>query len=101
MDAEGVTHEMGYAAGDYSFTFAGTSSACPLVAGVCALILAATPSLNGKQVREILKRTARRIGRDEDYEPDGHSPHFGYGCVDAEAAVKEAARINEVSELLA
>jgi len=43
-------------------------------------------------VREIIKRTARKIGPASDYR-NGHSVKFGFGCVDAEAAVREALRL--------
>jgi subtilisin family serine protease len=91
IDAAGVERSSGYASGDYNLHFAGTSSSCPLVAGVCALVLSANPELTSAQVREITKTTARRIGLDSDYQ-DGHSAKFGYGCVDAEKAVTEALR---------
>ena len=58
----GVTYEAGYEAGDYTRTFGGTSSATPLVAGICALLLSVNPALTAKQVKEILESTARRIG---------------------------------------
>lgn len=77
----------GYATGDFYRRFGGTSSACALVAGVCGLILSANPKLTAGEVKEILRETAREIdGQDE------HSPHFGYGCVHARAAVEEALR---------
>lgn len=82
-------YESGYEAGDYTRTFGGTSSATPLVAGICALILSANPALTAKQVKEILQSTARKIGPAESY-VNGHSIYFGYGCVEAEAAVKKA-----------
>lgn len=82
----GYVYPNGYAAGDYTAEFGGTSSACPLVAGICALILSVRPDLTAQQVREILRDTARRIGGDHD--TTGHSTKFGYGCVDAEAAVR-------------
>jgi len=89
VDAAGVEHSSGYAAGDYNLNFTGTSSACPLVAGVCALVLSANPGLTSVEVREIIQRSARKIGPDTDYH-DGHSTKFGFGCVDAESAVQEA-----------
>ena len=66
--------------------FEGTSSACPLVAGICALVLGANPELTAADVRQIVRATARRIGADTDYQ-NGHSTDFGHGCVNAEAAV--------------
>jgi len=82
---QGLTHQSGYEAGDYTKTFGGTSSSTPLVAGICALILAANPGLNAKQVKTILEKTARKIGN-----VTGHSVFFGHGCVDADAAVRES-----------
>jgi hypothetical protein len=85
----GTNYPLGYARGDYTFDFGGTSSACPLVAGVCALILTANPGLAPKDVKEILRRTARKIGSGYD-NVTSHSIQFGFGCVDAAAAVSEA-----------
>ncbi|MDB5583155.1 MAG: hypothetical protein JWR80_8331 [Bradyrhizobium sp.] len=85
----GITTPLGYDPSDYTADFGGTSSACPLVAGVCALILSANPDLRATDVRKILKDTARKIGAPADYKL-GHSQNFGYGCVDANAAVKAA-----------
>ena len=85
---EGVTYEAGYEAGDYTRTFGGTSSATPLVAGICALLLSVNPALTAKQVKEILESTARRIGDPNSF-VNGHSIFFGHGCVDADAAVQK------------
>jgi hypothetical protein len=67
----------------------GRASACTLVAGICALVLTANPDLTAAEVKRLLARTARRVGPAEAYE-NGHSRRFGYGCVDAEAAVRGA-----------
>ena len=79
---------------DRSYTngFGGTSSACPLVAGVVALMLEANPSLGWRDVQEILIRSARKIHRaDADWSTNGAGISFnhkyGAGCVDAAAAV--------------
>jgi subtilisin family serine protease len=85
----GITKFLGYAPGDYTYDFGGTSSSCPLVAGVCALVLTANPSLTTAEVRKVLQQTARKIGDPAQYN-DGRSKWFGYGCVDAEAAVRMA-----------
>jgi subtilisin family serine protease len=90
VDITGTPRHKGYAPGDYNEHFGKTSSACPLVAGICGLMLSANPFLTAQEVHDILKSTARRIGERTDYDADGHSIHFGYGCANAEAAVSVA-----------
>ncbi|MBR1070771.1 subtilisin family serine protease [Bradyrhizobium japonicum] len=85
----GITIPLGYDLGDYTADFGGTSSACPLVAGICALLLSVNPDLRAVDVRNVLRDTARKIGEPTDYQ-NGHSRQFGYGCVDANAAVRAA-----------
>ncbi len=80
----------GYDAGDYTSSFGGTSSACPLVAGICALILSANPNLTSAQVREVLQTTTDKIGGADSYNAQGHSIYFGYGRVNALKAVQKA-----------
>ena len=81
------TFEAGYSPGAYTNDFGGTSSACPLVAGICALILSVKPELTAAKVKEIITRTARKIGSPSDYDSNGHSRLYGYGCIDAAAAL--------------
>lgn len=90
----------GYASGDVVSAFGGTSSACPIVAGVVALMLSANPDLTPPQVRQILQRTADKIIDSQAdpqlglrrgmYDVQGHSEWFGYGKVNAERAVRAA-----------
>ena len=68
--------------------FGGTSSATPLVAGICALILSANPNLRSSEVKDILIQTADKIG--DGYDSSGHSNQFGYGKINAQRAVQEA-----------
>ena len=95
----------GYDPGHYTTTFGGTSSACPVVAGVAGLVLSVNPHLTARQVREILQTTADKI---VDPNPDpqlglsygtydgrGHSQWFGYGKVNAFAAVQAAQRLGQ------
>lgn len=100
IDAAGVVRNSGYAAGDYNVHFTGTSSACPLVAGICALVLDANPEFTSAQVRDIIKGTARKIGPESEYH-DGHSVKFGHGCVDAESAVNKALNLAPSGEIAA
>ncbi len=71
--------------------FGGTSGATPIVAGVCALILSANPNLTAREVKDILKQTADKIGDPSEY-TNGHSRKYGYGRVNADKAVAEAIR---------
>lgn len=96
VDAFGQTHARGYSRGDYSFEFGGTSSACPLVAGICALVLSVAPELAADQVKALIARTARRL---PEMGADAHSRQLGYGCIDAEAAVRAATAGPVVAEL--
>lgn len=84
QSVSGVTRPLGYAPGDYTYEFGGTSSATPLVAGVCALILSASPGLTAAQVKTLLQTTARKIGG---LAPGARNDTFGHGCVDAAAAI--------------
>lgn len=69
---------------DYNYTqkFGGTSAACAEVSGVAALLLSLNPNLTNSEVRNILFSTAHDLG------PTGKDNTFGYGLVDAYAALK-------------
>ncbi|HEY0044895.1 MAG TPA: S8 family serine peptidase [Allosphingosinicella sp.] len=86
--------QLGYATGDYTYDFGGTSSACPLVAGIAGLLLSIKPDLTASGVKALLERTARRLGDPASYDARGHSRHFGHGCVNALAAVQALGRHN-------
>jgi thermitase len=59
----------------------GTSIAAPIVAGVAALLLSASPNLTGDQVQTILKQSADDLG------PVGWDTSYGYGRVNAARAL--------------
>jgi len=85
------TTQKGDPSGHYSNSFGGTSSACPGVAGVAALVVARNPALRWDQVREILRQSCIRIDTaGGSYDADGHSPLYGYGRVSARKAVELA-----------
>lgn len=79
---------------DYINDFMGTSAACPHVAAVAGLILSVNPFLTQKEVVDIIESTAQKVGMD--FNPTPNRPNgtwssgFGYGLVDAYAAVLEA-----------
>lgn len=75
----------------YTSGFGGTSSATPLCAGICALMLTANPNLSVQQIRGIFKQTAEKIVGG--YDGNGHSQFLGYGRVNALNAVKMAQQL--------
>ena len=77
----------GYAGGDYSNYFNGTSCATPYAAGVAALIKGANPTFSPNQVRAQLVGTAQDIVNVESVA--GWDRYSGYGMVDAAAALGE------------
>jgi subtilisin family serine protease len=93
----GVTG-MGGADGLHTNDFGGTSSATPLAAGIAALVLAVHPKLKGDEVRDLLQKTADKIGPASSYK-DGHSTDFGFGRVNASKAVAEAEKLARAAKL--
>jgi len=100
----------GYSATGYSRAFDGTSAAAPMVSGVVALMYDANDSLGWRDVQSILAASARHVGSEVGGRPaqaelfrwdwngaetwNGGGQHFsndyGYGLVDALAAVRLA-----------
>ena len=74
---------------DYSNDFGGTSSACPLAAGITGLVLSANPELTRDDVYEIYKTTSDKVGGANNYS-NGFSQYYGYGRINACEAVKTA-----------
>lgn len=70
--------------GGYEERF-GTSEAAPQVSAVAGLIRAANPSLSALETKGILQSTARDLG------PSGRDSTYGFGLLQAGAAVKKAA----------
>lgn len=62
----------------------GTSFSSPASAAVAALVMAANPSLSPEEVETILFENSADLGT------PGHDIYFGYGRIDAEAAVLAA-----------
>jgi subtilisin family serine protease len=87
----GTTVRVGIRGGDYAYS-SGTSMATPHVAGVAALVWSANPKLTNAQVRHILETTAKDLVDTEGAPGStaGKDPVFGYGLVQAKAAVEEA-----------
>lgn len=71
--------------GEYS----GTSMASPHVVGTAALVIEANPSLTNAHIRDLLVRTAVDLPQ-RGSKPDGRDDWYGYGLVNARAAVQAA-----------
>ena len=99
-DNEGITTtdiegSAGYTNSDYTDNFGGTSSATPLVSGVIALMLEANSNLTWRDVQHILVLTSRQNdASDSSWNVNGAnhdvSHKYGYGVIDAGAAVSMA-----------
>jgi len=72
--------------GDYTATFGGTSAACPLAAGIAALILSTDTNLTWQEVRDRMRASCERIGP-VPYDENGWNEYYGYGRLNAWAAV--------------
>lgn len=78
----------GDAAGNYTNSFGGTSSACPGAAGVAALVLSRNTELRWDQVRDIMRRCCDKIDTAGGaYDANGHSQKYGFGRLNAKTAV--------------
>lgn len=88
-----ITGNNGFNSGSYTFSFNGTSAACPNAAGVGALILSVNDSLHARDVKNILRITAERVGTYNYDSVDVYgtwNEEMGYGRVNAFEAVKLA-----------
>lgn len=73
--------------GDYTSSFGGTSSACPLAAGVAGLLASAAPEMSGEELARAMIETAKPslfATPDE----TGHDPLYGYGRIQPAEALR-------------
>ncbi|HEX8886348.1 MAG TPA: S8 family serine peptidase, partial [Noviherbaspirillum sp.] len=82
MSAPGITYTT--SRGGYYDNWQGTSFSSPLTAGVAALMMAAKPSLGSADIEKLMFSTAVDIGA------AGRDIYYGYGRVNAAAAVQAA-----------
>jgi subtilisin family serine protease len=75
-------------AGNYTNSFGGTSSSCPGAAGVVALALAINPNLRSQEIKDLFKDACDKIDpAGGQYDENGRSKYYGYGRLNALAAV--------------
>lgn len=87
--------------GDCTSTFGGTSAAAPLAAGVVALVLQANPNLGWRDVQGVLIESAAATGDPNDgWIENGaglrYNHKYGFGLIDASAAVDKAKQWNNL-----
>jgi len=73
---------------DYTSLFGGTSSSCPVAAGVAGLLFSAAPEATAAEVGQVLRETAEPAPFASP-DADGHDPLYGYGILDPVAALRE------------
>ena len=117
----GYNKEVG-PAGDYADDFGGTSGAAPIVSGVAALMRSANPELGWRDIRLILAATAQKIDGTNPRWFEGmaiydgsksgsaryadtntkynHNHEYGFGLVNAEAAVLKSQSWNNVGQMV-
>lgn len=83
LDLQG---DAGKSPGDTTSLFGGTSAACPVVAGVAALLYSAKEDATADEVRTALIASARRAPFAQP-NADGHDSLYGFGIVDPAAAL--------------
>ena len=92
-----ITGNLGYSSNDYALTFNGTSAACPIAAGVGALLLSENPELTANEVRHLLNVTSEKV---EPYAYDSlnvdgsWNEEVGHGRINAYEALTQVFNAN-------
>ncbi len=97
----GCSNSLGGDASENTYTGrgSGTSYATPSVTGVIALVMEANPDLDPMTIKEVLKQTAERRGPASAPTVDPYwNRDFGYGMVDARAAVELAFHLKDTNQ---
>lgn len=89
---------------DYTNSFIGTSAAAPVVSGAIALILEKYPNLSWREVKFILAASATKVDpQHEGWLTNAAGLHFhhkyGFGAINVDEAIKQAATISEYNFL--
>ncbi len=95
-----ISGAVGYSSDDYAMTFNGTSAACPVAAGVAALLLSENPDLTSEEVRHVLNYTCEKVPNYA-YDSSGidgsWNEEVGHGRINAHLALGEAFNASVIS----
>ncbi|MDX2001510.1 MAG: S8 family peptidase [Chitinophagales bacterium] len=97
-----ISGNKGYSSGDYTFTFNGTSAACPNAAGVMALIYSIRPDLDLEGAKSVLFQSAEKVGGYDYYQARQYgnwSDSLGYGRVNAYKALLMAQNYTAIDNM--
>ncbi len=89
--APGLNLVTAYPGNQWTGGGSGTSFSSPIVAGICALILQYDPDLDPYEVRKILEDSAEDLGT------PGPDNTYGYGFVDAIAALDKVLKVKSLT----
>ncbi len=95
----------GFSNNDYTYTFNGTSAACPNAAAVGALLLSIQPTWSAEDIRNIIAQSCDKVGYsyDSTFSNGTWCRELGYGRVNAYKALYQSlfySGINEAKENL-
>jgi len=82
----------GFSAGDYTYTFNGTSAACPNAAAVGALLLSLVPTWSAEDIRNIIAQSCDKVSYtyDSSFYNGSWCRELGYGRVNAYRALQHS-----------
>ncbi len=84
------TGAAGYVSGDYDQAFGGTSAACPLAAGIAALVLSRDSALTRDEVLDVMRTTCDKVGGVvySGAVDGGQNHEYGFGRLNAYQALR-------------
>jgi subtilisin family serine protease len=96
-----MTGSHGFSGTAYTYTFNGTSAACPFAAGTAALLLSINPNLTAEQIRFFMEYSCDTVGGYNYHNIHSHSlwcDELGYGRINAFRALRSVQAYNKVDE---